>query len=217
MIAIAFALEFESVVFRAQHDNRLRVASWLLGAMGVEAARILDKRLSETQPALVISAGFAGGLQPDLAVGDLVLGLNYSTPNIVEKLQLGPAWRVGDVRTEAAIIERKADKVRLGRETGSLAGDLETSHIAEVCAKHGVPMLSIRCISDGLEDDMPVPADILLNPKTYRPEPLLLFKYLMTNPKSAVPFGRLIKNAKVAQTKLAAGLEEILPQLLALV
>lgn len=217
MIAIAFALEFESVHFRARHDSRLRVASWVLGAMGVEAARILDKRLAGTTPSLVISAGFAGGLQPELKVGGLVLGGNYSDPHLVNKLTLSPAWRVGPVRTEAAIIEKAVDKKRLGQETGALAGDLETAHIAEVCTARGVPMLSVRCISDGLYDDMPVPADILLNPKTYRPEPLLLFRHLMTNPKSMVPFNRLLKNAKTAQAKLAEGLEEILPQLLALV
>ncbi len=217
MIAIAFALEFESVHFRARHNSRLRVASWVLGAMGVEAARILDKRLAETTPSLVISAGFAGGLQPGVEVGELVLGRNYSDPALATKLTLGPAWHVGDVRTEPAIIERSVDKKRLGQETGALAGDLETAHIAEVCASRGVPMLSIRCISDALNDDMPVPADILLNPKTYRPEPLLLFRHLMTNPKSVVPFNRLLKNAKLAQAKLAEGLEEILPQLLALV
>lgn len=217
MIAIAFALEFESVHFRARYDSRLRVASWVLGAMGVEAARILERRLAETTPSLVISAGFAGGLQPELEVGELVLGNNYSDPGLVTKLTLSPAWRIGPVQTEAAIVEKAADKRRLGQKTGALAGDLETSHIAEVCAAHGVPMLSVRCISDALNDDMPVPADILLNPKTYRPEPLLLFRHLMTNPKSVVPFNRLLKNAKTAQAKLAEGLEEILPQLLALV
>src|SRR5882757_9207991 len=147
MIAIAFALEFESAYFRAKHDARLRVSSWLLGAMGVEAARNLDKRLAETRPSLVISAGFAGGLQPGLAVGALVLGKNYSDPELVSKLKLNSVWQVGDVRTEPAIIERAVDKERLGRETGCLVGDLETSHMAQICAEREVPMLSVRCIS----------------------------------------------------------------------
>ena len=41
MIAIAFALEFESAFFRARHDSRLRVAVWLLGTMGAGAAASL--------------------------------------------------------------------------------------------------------------------------------------------------------------------------------
>jgi len=216
MIAIAFALEFESACFRARHDARLLVASWVYGAMGIEAARKLERRLAENRPGVIISAGFAGGLQPGLSVGDLVLGENFSSPEIVSRLSLSPEWRVGAVQTEQAIIEKAADKRRLGEATGALVGDLETAHLAEVCAAHSVPMLSIRCVSDALDDDMPVPSEILLNPKTYRPEPLMLVRHLMSNPKSVGPFNRLLKNAKTAQARLAHGLEELLPQLLAL-
>lgn len=216
MIAIAFALEFESAFFRAKHDARLRVAIWLLGAMGVRAADLLEQRLSKNKPQLVISAGFAGGLQPGIRTGDLVLGRNYSDSRILSHLNLDTHWKVGDVVTESAIIERRADKSRLGRFTGALAGDLETAHFARVCAAHGVPMLSVRCISDGPEDDMPVPARVLLNPETGRPEPFKLFRHLMAHPSSVRGFNQLLKNAKTAQTQLAAGLDELLPQLLRL-
>lgn len=214
MIAIAFALEFESAFFRAKHDARLRVAIWLLGAMGIRAAEQLDQRLSKNKPQLVISAGFAGGLQPDIRAGDLVIGRNYSDPRILSHLNLGDRWKIGDVTTENAIIERGADKLRLGETTGALAGDLETAHFAKICADRGVPMLSVRCISDGFEDDMPVPAHVLLNPETGRPEPLQLFRHLMANPSSVLGFKQLLNNAKTAQTQLAAGLDELLPQLL---
>ena len=73
MIAIAFALEFESACFRARHDPRLRVGVWLLGAMGAGAATSLRRKLNTSVPALLISAGFACGLQPGLKAGDLVL------------------------------------------------------------------------------------------------------------------------------------------------
>jgi len=214
MIAIAFALEFESAFFRAKHDARLRVAIWLLGAMGVRAADLLDQRLSKNKPSLIISAGFAAGLQPEVRIGDLVIGRNYSDARVLSHLSLSDRWRIGDVVTENAIIERGVDKVRLGVATGALAGDLETAHFAKICTARGIPMLSVRCISDGLEDDMPVPARVLLNPETGRPEPLQLFRHLMANPSSVRGFNQLLKNAKNAQTQLAAGLDELLPQLL---
>jgi nucleoside phosphorylase len=162
----------------------------------------------------VISAGFAGGLQPGLDVGDLVLGQNYSDPGLVAKLKLGPLWKTGNIITEPAIIEKGEGKRLLGEKTGCLVGDMETAHLAAVCAAHGVPMLSVRCISDALDDDMPVPAAILLSPQTGRPDPLALFRYLISHPKSVPGFNRLMKNAKTAQTCLAAGLLEILPQVL---
>jgi len=214
MIAIVFALEFESAYFRANHNPRLRVSSWLLGTMGGGAAAILERKLGQTRPKLVVSAGFAGGLQSDIKVGDLILGGNFSDERVLAGLNLGPAWHVGAIQTVDAIIERAEDKRKLGQTTGALAGDLETAHLAKVCAAHDVPMLSVRCISDALEDDMPVPAHILMNPKDGRPAPLQLFQHLMKNPMAVAGFNRLLKNAKTAQKQLAVGLEEILPQLL---
>lgn len=214
MIAIVFALEFESAYFRAHHDSRLKVATWLLGAMGKNTAPVLAKKLEEVRPDLVISAGFAGGLQPQVKIGDLVLGGNYSDESLVGLLNLGADWHVGPILTEFAIIEKMADKRRLGEASGALAGDLETSHLAEVCSSKGIPMLAVRCISDALADDMPVPANVLMNPKDGRPAPMQLFQYLLKNPASVAGFNRLVKNARTAQRQLASGLEEILPQLL---
>jgi adenosylhomocysteine nucleosidase len=214
MITIAFALEFESACFRARHDPRLRVGIWLLGAMGVGAATNLRKKLEVNTPSLLISAGFAGGLQSELKVGDLVLGENHSDRAIAAKISLGKRWRVGGVSTAKAILERAEDKRRLGEETGCLAGDLETEQLAQICVERGVPMLSVRCISDALEDDLPVPADVLLNSRTGRPDPIMLFRYLMRHPSCVSAFNKLLKNSRTAQIELARGLEEILPQLL---
>jgi adenosylhomocysteine nucleosidase len=216
MIAIAFALEFESAVFAAKHDRRLRVATWLLGAMGAGTAEMLDKKLAQTRPELVISTGFAGGLQPELSVGDLVLGVNYSDPHIADRLDLGPHWRRGKILTVPAIIEKAAEKRRLGEESGCLAADMESEHLARVCAGRGIPMLSVRCISDALNDDMPVPAAVLLKPETCRPDPLALFRHLIANPSSVVGFNALVKNARTAQAGISDGLGEVLPQLLRL-
>lgn len=217
MIAIAFALEFESAVFAAKHDRRLRVATWLLGAMGAGTAEMLARKLAQTKPQLVLSAGFAGGLQPGLSVGDLVLGVNYSDPGLAEQLTLGPRWHRGNVLTVPAIIEKSAEKRRLGEESGCLVADMETEHLSRICTEHQIRMISLRCISDALEDDMPVPASVLLNPQTCRPDPLGLFRHLITNPTSVVGFNTLLKNAKTGQIGISDGLGEVLPQLLRLV
>jgi adenosylhomocysteine nucleosidase len=217
MIAIAFALEFESACFRARHDPRLRVGVWLLGGMGVRAAQNLERQLAGATPALLISAGFAGGLQPGLKAGALILGENYSDPAVVSSLSLEDGWRVGCVTTADGILERAEDKRLLGMRTGCLAGDLETAHLARVCAARRVPLLSVRCISDAVESDLPVPANVLLNPKTGRPDPPALFRHLISHPSSVAGFKRLLKDSKLAQSQLAKGLEEILPQLIRIV
>ena len=53
MIAVAFALEFESVCFCARHDPRLRVGVWFLGAMGAAAALSVKRMLIDTVPDLL--------------------------------------------------------------------------------------------------------------------------------------------------------------------
>ena len=217
MIAIAFALEFECACFRARHDPRLRVGVWLLGAMGDAAGTSLKRKLNDSVPALLVSAGFAGGLQPGLKAGDLVLGENHSDQKIVANLSLDDRWHIGGVSTAPAILERAEDKRRLGLETGCLAGDLETARLAEICTEHRLPMLSVRCISDAVEDDLPVPADVLINPQTGRPDPLVLFRYLISHPSCVPGFNTLLKNSRLAQVQLAKGLEEILPQLVRMV
>jgi adenosylhomocysteine nucleosidase len=185
--------------------------------MGERAAKSLTRKLDFTVPALLVSAGFAGGLQPGLRAGDLVLGENYSDPDLVSKLSLDKGWHVGGVSTAPAILERSEEKRRLGLETGCLAGDLETARLAQVCAERALRMLSVRCISDALEDDLPVPAATLLNPRTGRPDPLMLFRYVISHPASVGGFNKLLKDARLAQAQLAKGLEEILPQLVRMV
>lgn len=214
MIAVVFALEYESAVYRARSKPQLLVDSWVLGAMGVRCIPPFEAKLSRVSPDIVISAGFAGGLTPEAQVGDLVIGQNFTDPGLLEKLSGLPGWRLGDLYTADAIVEISAEKLRLGASTGAVVADLETAHLAEVCQRRGIPLVSIRCISDAAGDDMPVPADVLMNPLTGRPEPLALFRHLVSKPSCVPAFNALLRNAKTAQSTLARGLDQVVSTLL---
>ena len=69
-------------------------------------------------------------------------------------------------------------------------------------------MLSVRCISDPVEDDLPVPADVLLDARTGRPDSLAFFRYLIGHRFECSGFNQLLKNARVAQIELAKGLKK---------
>lgn len=214
MIAVVFALEYESAAYRARSKPQLLVDSWVLGAMGSRCVPPFEAKLSRVSPDIVISAGFAGGLTPDTRVGDLVIGQNYTDPGLLLKLAGLPGWRMGDLHTADAIVEVSAEKLDLGASTGAVVADLETAHLAEVCLRRGIPLVSIRCISDAAMDDMPVPADVLMNPLTGRPEPLALFRHLVSKPSSVPAFNALLRNAKTAQATLAKGLDQVVSTLL---
>lgn len=214
MIAVVFALEYESAVYRARSKPQLIVDSWVLGAMGARCVPPFEAKLSRVTPEIVISAGFAGGLSPDTKVGDLVIGRNYTDPVLMERLSGLDGWRLGDLYTADAIVEVASEKLRLGASTGAIVADLETAHLAGICLSRGIPLVSVRCISDAAADDMPVPADVLMNPLTGRPEPLALFRHLVSKPGCVPAFNALLRNAKTAQAALAKGLDQVVSALL---
>lgn len=213
MIAIAFALEFESAAFRAKLKAP-QAETWLLGCTGERTAKALEQKLNTTAaPDVLISAGFAGALQPGAKIGEIVVATNFTTPSVLAKLDSHPGWRLGSLHTSPCIVESHAAKQALGLETGAYIADMETAFLHSICQQRGIPFVSVRTISDLMEEDMPVPADILLDPVTTRPNPMALFRHFIARPDTVPAFGRLLANAKTAQQTLAKGLLEMLPLL----
>ena len=211
MISTVFALEFESAGFRARASRRLCSTIWTLGVTGTRSADVLDRLICVTRPSVLISAGFSGALTANLELGSIVLARNFSTPRLLEALGPLKNLRVGNTVTVNAILETAQSKEHLGEETGALAADMESSHIHKICLLHGVPMLSLRTISDTLHDDIPLPGAILINSKTGRSESAAIFRYLFRHPSALPRFVKLVSNAKTAQQSLASNLEQALP------
>ncbi|MCX7886914.1 MAG: hypothetical protein N3B01_06635 [Verrucomicrobiae bacterium] len=150
------------------------VALLALGA-GKDCARIAaEVTIKSYRPDLIISAGFAGGLHPSVGDGDIVIGtevldLHQDAGHAVRwglahrlkerpelgDLNIGVRIHSGKILTADDIILRAATKHRLGRATGALAVDMETSAVAAVCAERGTDMLAVRCITDSVHEDLP--------------------------------------------------------------
>lgn len=214
MIACAFALEFESAAFRAVQPRQLCVEVWNLGVTGARSAEALRRKIAINRPEIIVSAGFSGALDPDLQLGAIVIGKNYTDPSIFRVLRAFPQYRVGSIVTAPHILETSAAKKELAATSGALAGDLESGLLHSVCLEAGIKMLSVRTISDTLQQDLPVPADILIDPETGKTDPAAIIRYLFTHPAKAAQFAKLVTGAKVAQQSLAKALGEILPALL---
>lgn len=214
MIATVFALEFESTVFRASHARRLCVAIWTLGVAGERSSVALKRMIGKSRPEIVVSAGFSGALQPGLALGDIVIGENFSDPQILRPLRGRTDYRIGQIVTVPDILETAAAKKNRGDGSGALAADLESAHIFRICSEAGIPMLSVRTISDVLEQDMPVPGSVLISPETGKSDPAAIFRHLFRHPGKAAQFAQLISGARVAQQSLAKALGSIIPPIL---
>jgi adenosylhomocysteine nucleosidase len=123
------------------------------------------------QPKVLISIGYAGAVQPELNVGDLVIADSileesiegdrkyYSDPYWLDRAQSiqcadGVKTVVGGLLTVNTVIHDPASKRELGKRHHVQAVEMETSAIARVAEEKGLPLLSIRVISDRVDQEL---------------------------------------------------------------
>lgn len=122
----------------------------LLVNVGVRAARLerAAALLPKQVPQAMIIAGLAGALDPALKVGDVVMAPPPGPPPAL------PGVRIGRLCTAPGIVATPADKARLFRESRCAAVEMESDVIAPLAARHQVPLLSLRAISDSAEETL---------------------------------------------------------------
>ena len=219
MIGITFALPSESSDLRRRlqglerHDNLLsgrigtRDVTILHTGVGAKACNArLEMLLHKTRPGLVISSGFAGAVSEDLHVGDLILAKNFSDPGLLanaERILRDGQPRVVKLFTATSIIDSVADRNEIARAADAAAVDMETGAIADVCKIHGVPLLSLRIISDTASQPFPAPPSVLFDIERQQTNFVRLLAYLLRDPGSVwrlFRFGRQIGRARARLT-----------------
>lgn len=142
------------------------------GPAAEAAARAAEALLVGHNPRWVISAGFAGGLRPELALHDLLMvdsvvdlqGRPLALDMKVDRTSLAQAKHVhvGRLLTADRIIRLPEEKRTLGEKHEALAVDMETYAVAEVCRRRHVPFLAVRIISDTADETLPPDIDRLM-------------------------------------------------------
>jgi adenosylhomocysteine nucleosidase len=208
MIAITFALPAESADFvrlleqsklnsregvenvRGQlHGKSLVIIHTGVGKMVCRERMEIMMRRERFE--YLISAGFAGALEKDLRIGHLLVSDNYSSPQFLgsPRLELDDDGTfLGKLITVPRMIETPDQRESLNKRTGGAAVDMETETIAEMCAAHDLPMLSLRAISDTATEPFPAPANVLFDLAKQKTDFVRLGGYLLTHPGA---FGRL--------------------------
>ena len=218
MIAVTFALRAESSEFlrRLRHKSHTerdgvrtirgkiedRAIEVLHTGVGEKVCRQrLGKFLSarrtagrirggeqEQQFDCLISAGFAGALDNDLKIGDLLLAENFSTVHLSEaRASLsGLHIQIANLLTVPALIDSPEERNKLALKSGAVAADMETEFIARACAACGIPLLSLRVISDTPHNRLQAPANVLFDIERQQTRVLKLATHLLAHP-SRVP------------------------------
>jgi nucleoside phosphorylase len=130
MIAVTFALPAESSDFIRRLGKRedIRVVHTGVGR-NVAAERIRVALAQTPPPALLISAGFAGALNGQLALGELLLADNFSDAERLQAARHALAdtpHRVGKLATADAVLDLPAERRKFAHATGAVAIDIET-------------------------------------------------------------------------------------------
>ena len=229
MIAVTFALPAESSGFlRSLHNKRrsdrngIKTVSGKIDDRAIEVFHTgvgekvcrqqMRKFLQDQQFDCLISAGFAGAVDDQLHVGDLLLARNFSTVELSAARSALSSFSIhtADLLTVPSMIESGEERNKIAQATSAAAVDMETEFIARACAERAIPLLSLRVISDAPREPFPAPAKVLFDIERQRTSIMNLGLHLLKHP-SAIP--RLIAFARrgsTARRSLTAALEILL-------
>ena len=164
-ILLAFAVKEEARPFLSREADQARVRMFLTGMGPANAERAITRmleRLAPRSPRLVISAGFAGGLNPALPTGAVLFSAT-AAPALADRLSRLRA-RPARFHCSDRILTYAREKAELHRQTGADAVEMESGVIQRVCAECGVPSLVVRVISDAATEDLPLDFNRLMKP-----------------------------------------------------
>ncbi|PYJ44955.1 MAG: hypothetical protein DME80_04485 [Verrucomicrobia bacterium] len=105
---------------------------------------------------------------------------------------------------------RSVDEERneIAHSTDAAAVDMETEFIARACAEHGIPLLSLRVITDTPHEPFPAPPKVLFDIERQRTHLVKLARFLLAHPNHIprlIEFARRIARArKILATALVA-------------
>jgi len=123
------------------------------GGIGAEAARrAAEAVIAIYAPALICSAGFAGALDPNLKVGDIVQPRHVVNAGDGSKVDLGSGEGVLVTFGQVATPQQKA---RLRDSFGATAVDMEAAAVARSAEARGVRFAVVKVISDEFDFAFP--------------------------------------------------------------
>jgi hypothetical protein len=156
---VCFAVKEEARDFVAQ-PTRSRA---LVTGMGrTNSERAVQQAILERRPAAVLTCGFAGGLNPELARGSVIFG-DDSDPAIVPHL-LEAGARSAKIHCSDRVLVTAGEKAALRASTGADAVEMESAHICRIARQQNIPCATVRVILDTAGEDLVLDFNALMTP-----------------------------------------------------
>jgi len=210
-VLICFALKEEAAPFRKIAAGKSGISILLTGIGRQNAEKSVREFLAVNSPEMVLTCGFAGGLNPDFKIGDVLFECEIPSepPHVgcYDKLIAAGATSA-KIFCADRIATTVAEKKKMRDETGADAVEMESAAIHAVCRERGIPCATVRVISDTASEDLPLDFNALSKPD----KSLDYGKLFLAMAKSPGKIGalmRLQKNTKLAAENLAQVLARI--------
>jgi len=192
--------------------------------IGTEAAgRACEVLIALRRPRWIVSAGFAVGLKPELRRGHVLMAdtiIDTSDKRLSVGLKMDratvaadPALHVGPLLTVDAAVSSPRERKSLGETHGAMACDGESMAVAEVCGREKVRFLSIRIISEAVDDRLPPHLEALAKQKTTAGKFGAATSAIFRKPASVKEMWNLKADAMGLSERLAKFLLGVVPQL----
>jgi len=158
---VCFALKEEAAPFRKLAMKIPDVSILITGIGRQNAETSLRRFLAWNLPKLVLTCGFAGGLNPEFESGDVVYMTGYEA--IGQRLADAGAKNASffsATRIATTITEKK----QLHAATGADVVEMESGTILAICRESRIPCAMVRAISDTAGEDLPLDFNELSRP-----------------------------------------------------
>ncbi len=157
-VLICFAVKEEAKPFL--RTAAFQRATILITGMGEQnAGRELRRFLTTVQPKLILTCGFAGGLNPTLPTGAVLFSEDES--NLTQNLLAAGATPATFFYAKQVAITAH-EKSELHSVTKADAVEMESGAIRRIAKEYGIPSATIRVISDTANEDLPVDFNLLM-------------------------------------------------------
>jgi adenosylhomocysteine nucleosidase len=180
----------------------------ICGGIGpVFARRATEAAIALYRCPLVISAGFAGALVPDLKVGQTVFpasvrnaydGSRFET--VIRDTKVGQTELARCILVSFLGVADKAQKASLAEAYGAHVVDMEAAAVAQRAEARNVPFMAAKAISDELNLPMPPMDQFVKEDGSFSTFRFLM--HVLPRPRFWLPMLRLARNSRKAAHNL---------------
>ncbi|MGL6197273.1 MAG: hypothetical protein ACRC2T_20875 [Thermoguttaceae bacterium] len=207
------------------HSGTLGGKSVILVESGIgrdNAKKATESLIEVFNPKKIISAGFAGGLDPQLKINEIIYPEKVkSNSDDFECIELS-CQKIYDTNNNHCngdkytlitcdeVVETISAKETLYQTSGANLVDMETYEVASVCREKSVPFVSVRIIFDPADQELPSEVRRVSKPAQSTAKMIgSIVGSLFKRPSCVIDFLRLKENALISADILAKELENL--------